>query len=289
MTEKIILDTDIGGDVDDAVCLAYLLAQPACVLLGIVTVTGEGEKRARLASVLTGRAGKGRDIPIYVGAEQPLLTPQIQPKAEQAECLPRWEHDTDFPGIFEAIDYMRKTICENPGEVTLLTIGGLTNTALLFAIDPEIPGLLKELVMMNGYFMQPGEEWNIRLDPYAAALVFRASPPQTRCIGIDVTSQVRMDAAEVRTRFQEIPALHPVLDFAEVWFRNQDKILFHDPLAAAVIFEPDICTFQNGLAEIDPIQQATNWNPGHPSARHQVAVTVKPDRFFEHYFSVFSD
>ena len=55
MTTKIILDTDIGSDVDDAICLAYLLAQPKCDLLGITTVTGESDKRAMLASIISSR------------------------------------------------------------------------------------------------------------------------------------------------------------------------------------------------------------------------------------------
>jgi inosine-uridine nucleoside N-ribohydrolase len=74
---KVLLDTDIGTDVDDAVCLAYLLAQPECELLGITTVTGEAEQRASLASVLCMAAGK--EIPIYPGAESPLSHP---PKAD---------------------------------------------------------------------------------------------------------------------------------------------------------------------------------------------------------------
>ena len=58
MPTKVLLDTDIGSDIDDAVCLAYLLAQPECELLGITTVTGEAEKRARMASALCKVAGK---------------------------------------------------------------------------------------------------------------------------------------------------------------------------------------------------------------------------------------
>ena len=85
--EKLILDTDIGSDIDDAVCLAYLLAQPRCDLLGITTVTGEADKRAMMASALCKAAGKS--IPIYPGCEQPLLVAQGQPQAPQAAALAR--------------------------------------------------------------------------------------------------------------------------------------------------------------------------------------------------------
>lgn len=100
MAHKILLDTDIGSDIDDAVCLAYLLAQPECDLLGITTVTGEPLLRARLASALCHAAG--RDIPIYPGAANPLIIAQRQTSATQAARLDRWSHTTDFP-IFRRI------------------------------------------------------------------------------------------------------------------------------------------------------------------------------------------
>src|SRR5260370_378469 len=84
-----LLDTDIGGDIDDALCLAYLLAQPACELLGITTVTGEAEKRAMLASALCKVAGK--HVPIFPGVEYPLLAAQRQPDAPQARALQKCE------------------------------------------------------------------------------------------------------------------------------------------------------------------------------------------------------
>jgi inosine-uridine nucleoside N-ribohydrolase len=123
---KLLLDTDIGSDIDDAVCLAYLLAQPACELMGITTVTGEAEKRAMLASVLCKRAGV--EVPIFPGAEKPLLGPQRQPKATQSRALRNWEHDREFPRG-QALEFLRQTIRTHPGEITLLAIGPLTNVS----------------------------------------------------------------------------------------------------------------------------------------------------------------
>src|SRR5215831_5133450 len=117
MSLKVLLDTDIGSDIDDAVCLAYLLAQPECELLGITTVSGEAEKRAMLASVLCKIAGK--DVPIYPGAEQPLLVAQRQRVAQQATTLQKWAHEKTFPQ-HRAVDFLRKTIHAHPGEVILL-------------------------------------------------------------------------------------------------------------------------------------------------------------------------
>jgi purine nucleosidase len=292
MAVKLLLDTDIGSDIDDAVCLAYLLSQPDCELLGITTVTGETTRRTMVASALCRAAGK--QIPILPGAEEPLLIPQRQPHVPQAAALERWPHDDEasFPRG-EAIEFLRQTICQHPGEVTLLAIGPLTNLGLLFRTDPAIPSLLKALVIMGGAFSGAPDlrrhEWNILLDPHAAAIVYRSAAPVHRSVGLDVTLRVTMPAAEVRQRFQA-PLLRPVLDFAEVWFRQRQELAFHDPLAAATIFDDRLCTFADGTVEIDLAdgedQGRTIWTPGTASSPHQIAQDVDPERFFRHFFGV---
>ncbi len=291
MPVKILLDTDIGSDIDDAVCLAYLLAQPECRLLGITTVSGEAGKRAMLASALCKAAGK--DVPIFPGAEAPLLVAPRQTEAPQAAALPRWEHDSEFP-VGETIEFMRGTIRDNPGEVVLLSIGPLTNLALLFRTDPETASLLKGLVMMCGLFANRlagvgPVEWNARCDPHAAAIVYEAAPAIHRSVGLDVTCQVTMGAEQVRQRLAA-ELLRPVLDFAEVWFRQRETITFHDPLAATTLFDDEICTFERGTIDVEltspRLAGTTFWKPD-ASGRHEVALEVDSERFFEHYFSVF--
>jgi inosine-uridine nucleoside N-ribohydrolase len=294
MTTKLILDTDIGSDIDDAVCLAYLLAQPQCDLLGITTVSGEPERRAMMASAQCKVAG--RNVPIFAGADLPLLVPSRQPKSPQADALSRWDHDKNYKQG-EAIEFLRHTIRANAGEVTLLAIGPLTNLALLFKTDPEIPSLLKSLVLMGGLFdtqkmrnWKGGKwEWNIWCDPHAAAIVYRAGAPVHRSIGLDVTTHVTMDAPQVREKFQT-PYLKPVLDFAEVWFQHAQTITFHDPLAATTIFDNSIVTYERGQTEVelhDPDNfGVTKWQ-AHPAGAQEIATTVNADAFFKHYFGVF--
>jgi inosine-uridine nucleoside N-ribohydrolase len=292
MAVKLLLDTDIGSDIDDAVCLAYLLAQPACELLGITTVSGDPVKRAMLASAQCKVAGK--QVPIFPGAGDPLLIAQRQPHVPQADALERWPHDSSVSfEQGEAIEFLRQTIRKHPGEVVLLTIGPLTNIALLFRSDPSIPALLKGLVMMGGSFSgRPGvgaREWNIILDPHAADIVYRTPVAIHRSIGLDVTLRVTMPADEVRQRFQ-VPLLRPVLDFAESWFQRQTSITFHDPLAAATLFDEHICTTEHGTVQVELADEKslgkTVWMPGGPEQPHQVAFDVDVDRFFKHYFAV---
>ena len=293
MATKILLDTDIGTDIDDAVCLAYLLANPDCELVGITTVTGESKQRARMASAMCRVAG--RDIPIFPGAERPLLVEQRQCTAAQAGALHKWQHADAFPQPGEAVQFMRNTIRENPCEITLLTIGPLTNTALLFAMDPEIPSLLKGLVMMCGRFTSsapnlPLVEWNARVDPHATAVMYRHAVAQHRSIGLDVTTQVTMAAEQVRNSFQA-PLLKPVLDFAEIWFEERNTITFHDPLAAATIFNDTICQFTRGQVDVElqseRLAGMTHWTEETSGGRHEVATKVNSREFFDHFFSMF--
>jgi len=288
--EKLLVDSDIGNDIDDTVCLAYLLCQKQCELLGITTVTGQPVVRAQLASALLKAAGR-EDIHIYPGTEQPLLTPQKQPVAHQAKYLPKYPHETRFPEG-QAIEFMRRTIREHPNEVTLLGIGPLTNIALLFAVDPEIPALLKRLVIMCGTFTYryKGEpclsEWNARCDPYATAMVYQAPVKNIMSVGLDVTSEVVLEKEEILKRF-DAGILKVALDFSGILDNTRRQIVFHDPLTAAVIFKKEICDFKRGNVEVEieskQLEGLTYWKEDE-KGKNEVAFSVNRDMYFNHFF-----
>ncbi len=289
----LLLDTDIGSDIDDAVCLAYLLRQPRCELLGITTVTGDTAHRAALAEVICRVAGR-EDIPIHAGASGPLLSGPGQPHTPQYEAIMHYPHRRDYPPG-AAIEFLRQTIRARPHEITLLGIGPLTNLALLFATDPELPSLLKAIVLMCGVFTGgngPGpaaREWNALVDPIATAIVFRARPPRFTSIGLEVTTRCRLPAEECRRRFALAGGpLGVVAEMAEVWFRGAAHITFHDPLAAAAVFEPDLCQYTEGQIEVETISPSlaglTRLTSSAEPKPHQIAVTVDVARFFTHYF-----
>ncbi len=291
----LLLDTDIGSDIDDAVALAYLLAQPRCQLLGITTVSGEPHRRAALARALCRAAGR-ENVPVHVGLELPLVASPLQPRAPQAEVLDA-DALTEFTNRPTAVDFLRETIRARPGEITLLAIGPLTNLGVLFTLDPELPTLLKQVVLMGGAYWTraaghtgaTGAEWNLRCDPHAAAVVFRAPVPALKAVGLDVTTQCQMPSAEVRQKFASAgPALGLVSQMAEVWFRQRPEITFHDPLAAALIFEPGLCETTRRTIQIDTdsprAQGQTYFDTDTDGGPHEVAQTVDAEAFFRHYF-----
>jgi len=292
-TISVLLDTDPGSDIDDAVCIAYLLKQSRCKLVGITTVSGDVVKRAALVEMLCNAAGR-RDIPIHAGLPGPLLHGPGQPNVPQYEAVRGRPHRSDYvPG--SAIEFMRQTIRSRPGEITLLAIGPMTNIAVLFAIDPEIPSLLKGMVSMAGVFT-PGHpwgeaEWNCWTDSIACAMTYAHVPRGHLSVGLDVTTQCQMHRDEVKQRFA-VPVLDVVYDMAAAWFQHSEKITFHDPLAAALLFKPELCEYATGTIDVvvDKQHKVGGRTPFTPSTDgpHRIATTVNPDAFFEHYFGVFA-
>ncbi len=291
-TQKIWLDTDIGSDIDDALALAFLLNRPDCDLLGISTVTEIEDQRAKLASVLCRVAEK--QVPIYAGTRASLLVEAPQQTVPQAVALAKHAHDTEFADpAFGAIEAMRAAIRRSPGEVTLLGIGPLTNIALLIALDPQITHLLKGLVLMCGHFAPPdksGEsrEWNALNDPHATAIVYAAPVKKHVSIGLDVTNQVTMERREFEAKLKRSKYGAPILDMGGAWFQDRDTVTFHDPLAAATIFAPEICRYQTGAVSVETANPAlhgfTDWQAGQGET-HTVALEVDAAKFFDLYFA----
>jgi inosine-uridine nucleoside N-ribohydrolase len=286
---KILVDTDIGSDIDDALCLSYLLAHPDADLLGVTTVSGAAETRAQLVSALTHLHQK--DIPIVAGRSDPMSGKQYQPEVPQARVLEHWPHATVFQEI-PVEDFLAGQIRRHPGEVTLLAIGPLTNIALLCQRHPDCPGKLGRFVSMSGRFsnyqgMQDVPEWNTLCDISAAGTVYQSeSLNNPLFVGSDVTRRLVLTVDDARERLSA-PSLALVRDMSEIWFAGRDKMTVHDGLAAALLFDSDLCTYKHGRIVLEPITGATRLELNHESP---VTVTESVDRsrFFERFFSVLS-
>ena len=290
---KVIFDTDMGSDIDDAVALAYLLAEPRCELLGITTVSGQPYERAKLASAICYKAGKS--VLIVPGTEDRLDGPSRQPDVPQAAVLSNWEHDDEFSDK-TSTEFIAEIVRENPYEVVLLAVGPMTNIAKLFIEHPDIPGILKSLRLMCGrtpsYTGLQVSEWNAHCDPYAASIVYSTAVLNHMSLGLDVTTQVVMDSNQVKNNFQH-PELELVYEMFQIWFKDKkrDHVTFHDPLAAVTTFEDSICGYEMGTVSVSRqkgrLDGITNW-VADKSGPHKIGITVNPDRFFSTYFGVFS-
>lgn len=277
----VLLDTDLGSDIDDAVALAYLLRNPRCELVGITTVSGDVQQRAAIAEVLCRAAGR-EDIPIHCGRRDPLAEGPGQPQVPHYARIADLPHRLDRPEN-TAVEFIRETVRSRPGEITLLTIGPYSNIALLFALDPEIPFLVKQVVSMGGHFWGGYAEWNAKCDPVATQMVYHAPRREHFTYGLDVTMQCTMPAQEVRERFVGEP-LSTVAKMAEEWFTHTPRVIFHDPLAAASIFVPELCEYESGRVKSkDGVTELQNEN-----GPDWVARTVNVNSFFKEFFSVFA-
>lgn len=283
---KVLFDTDIGTDIDDALALAYLLREERCDLLGITTVTGEPVKRAKLASALCIAAGRP-DIPVIPGTEKPIYGRVRQTPYTQEKVLERLDHQSEFPNI-SAVEFMRKIIRENPGEVTLLAVGPMTNVALLFALDREIPSMLRSLVVMCGDFKSDKPEWNAKLDQFATAVLYSADLKAGVSYGFDVTSTFCIGHDEMVERFNGGIA-DTVKEFAtEFMSKPTRKLFFHDPLAAVGLFHPDVCTYRRGdvSVSVDTGEESgQTYLTENENGIHLVADTVDVEKFYDIFFS----
>jgi purine nucleosidase len=283
---KVLLDTDPGSDIDDAIAMAYLASRKDCELLGVTTVSGDVRKRAAIAEIVLRSFGR-RDVPIAVGASEIFLHGPGQPNVPQYEFVSDLPHSLAWrPNA--AVDLLRKKIKEHAGEVTLITIGPLTNAAILLLLDPEIVGSLKQVISMAGYFHfgepegQTGSEWNVECDPVASAIFFNRCKCPWTLVPLDVTMKCQMMKEDFRKRFAKSP--HDViLKMTTNWFKGTDRVTFHDPLACALAFHPELCTYETGRASANPENGFTTLAPG---GTDRVAKTVDAPAFFEEYFRV---
>ena len=286
----LLLDTDLGSGISDAVALAYLLAHPQCELLGITTAGPQPDRRARLAAALCQEAGAA--VEVYAGRGSPLIATAHSSEAHLAFILENQFEPSETPRG-RAIPFMIDTIRAHPGEVTLLCLGPLTNAAALFAADEEAPGLLKSLVTRCGVFDYGSAEVdtldvNTQWDPYAAALVYQSALRQHRSVGLEAAGRLLLPAHEVRLLFQT-RRLKPILDLAEIWFRQRPEVTFNDSLAAALVFEPELCEYERGTVRVELESEwmagLTHWTPGMQGP-HEIALPADPQRFFLHFFSL---
>ena len=247
----VILDTDIGDDIDDALALSFALQSPELKLLAVTTVLQDREGRASLVWKILSLYGR-TDIPVGTGAEQPLIAPARTGKVRQVEALGESDHipsGTMRAGIQLIVD----TCLNANGKVTILAIGPATNIALALRAEPRIKEKIERIVLMNGLFFKPGLEYNTKTDPEASAIVYGSGVPVT-AVGLDVTMQCKLTAPDLqRIEQSRLPRAQFLYKLIRIWIGgNDDKLpVLHDPLAVGVTFRPGLVSVATGLVQVE--------------------------------------
>lgn len=246
---RVIFDTDIGTDVDDILALAFLLGSPEIRLEGVTTVYGDVGLRARMALKLLQLRGV-EGIPVHTGIGQPLLglDPVYWPGHEGVGLLSGDDDALPAPSGTHAVDFLIGHVLANPGAITLLAVGPLTNVATAMIREPRFAGSLKRLVIMGGRIDVSGTtsgpaEHNITSDPEAAHVVFRSGAP-IQLVPLDVTQRalIRQDGVKA-LRGRGTPyhdALAGQVARYPGFVSRGGSTFLHDPLAAMAIVKPDL-------------------------------------------------
>jgi inosine-uridine nucleoside N-ribohydrolase len=237
---KVVLDTDIGTDIDDAWALGYALKSPSFDLLGVTITDADTTARARLACKLLHRLGR-TDVPVAVGRRTAAVpTDRIDYQFAWAEDFQAYT-----PIAASAVDFLADTIRRNPGQLTLIAVGPLQNIGDLVRLYPDVVPLVKRVVLMSGsigpnaFSAAPVPEWNVRLAIREAQAVYAASWPIT-IVPLDSTTYVRLEDQERETlRNARTPLAIALETLLRLWTdRPASRMTMHDQLALAEAQEP---------------------------------------------------
>jgi purine nucleosidase len=282
---KIIFDTDIGDDIDDAFALGLLLSSPSVQVLGVTADYGNTALRARLAARLLCETGRN-DVPVASGPSSSIKTAFTQ--AKWAEQFP--EPKQPWP---DAVDFILSAIRKNPGEITLISVSPFTNLGALIDRDAETFRKLKRVVIMGGSIRRgygdlgylpdrgPSPEYNILMDIPAARKLFALGVP-LYVMPLDST-QLKLDEVKRSVLFSQSKPLTDALALLyEQWSastQNPTPTLF-DAMAVAYALQPDLCPTQPMHIVVDD-KGYTRESSGTPNA--QVCLQSSPEKFFDFY------
>ena len=305
---KVIFDTDPG--IDDAMALLFLHRHPQIDLIGITTVFGNAPIDLTTRNALFLAQAWGISAPVAQGAGV-----TFDPSRPEGHW-PTFIHgenglgDVDIPPVIgrtvddrPAWQFIIDTVRAQPGEVTLVAVGRMTNLALALKADPDFAALVKEVVVMGGAFdlngnVSPAAEANIHGDPEAADVVFTA-PWRVTVVGLDVTLKRVMTSgflAEMAAAGgAPVQLLSDISQFYIDFYRHRvgDGMVVHDSCACVYLVAPELFKTRSGpvrvvcggIADGQTIQKpdgrvfpAGHWD-GHPS--QLVCIDVEPERVLD--------
>lgn len=306
---RIILDTDLamgaGSDIDDGFALALAHAERDIQIDLITTVNGNTDVESATALTLELTRRLAIDAPVVKGASTPFTHPDRVRVPDPATIATYGAGMAPTPGYAAAA--IADLVMANPGEITIVAIGPLTNVAAAIALEPRLAGAVKEIVMMGGVFLQTrtgpvAGEFNVWIDPEAAAAVLRSGAPQ-RWVGLDVTTKVRLTRDHARRMLEAPGEFAPFAgETTLTWIDylhtrdpgdplNEDSCAMHDPLAVAAIVRPEFLTWAPAHVEVVTgdgtgrgvmvTDLLTAREPTTPNC--QIAVAVDADAFMSYF------
>ena len=284
---KVVLDTDIGTDIDDGWALGYALKSPSFELLGVTVTDADTPQRARLACKLLYRVGRA-DVPVAVGRQTPAVPP------DRIDYQFTWAEDFQAYKPIEtpAVEFLADIIRRHPGQVTLIAVGPLQNIGDLVRLHPDVVRLVKRVVLMSGsvgpnaFSPAPVPEWNVKLAIPEAQAVYAAAWPVT-IVPLDSTTYVRLEDQERETlRKAGTPLVVALEALLRLWTdRPGSRMTLHDQLALAEAQHPG--RFFNRCEPMPLRVDAEGYTRVDRTNGRPVTVCLEPKRneFMTHYLA----
>jgi purine nucleosidase len=285
--EKVIIDTDIGDDIDDAFAVALALRSPELQILGITTTFGDTETRAKLLDRFLAEAGRP-EIPVAAGVPTPPKSSFTQRRYAENNRYAKASHP-------DAVTFLLDQIRRSPGQVTLIAIGPLMNVGAAIDKDPQTFQKLKRVIIMGGSIKRgygdvafgtptpPQPEWNILNDIPSAQKLFAAGVPLF-VMPLDST-QLKLDEVKRAFLFSQGTPITDALTLLYHQWGQETPTLF-DPMTIAFLVTPALCPVQPMHIRVDA-QGYTRPDLGPLSApippNAQVCLDSNPDAFFRFY------
>ncbi len=255
---RVVLDTDLGSDPDDAMALAVLLGSDEVDLLGASTVYGDVELRARLLAGYAGLAGAS--VTVATGVAEPLSGKPVWVSGEEGRYFPGVP-DLDAAGVVsDGLGWLLDRSRESAGDLDLLAIGPLTNLAAALRAEPSFARGVRRVWMMGGLFAAPGAEpgsddpeHNFSSDAVAASEVLASGLPIT-VLGLELTRRLRLGEPELAALLRMGKLGAQLEKETRAWMRYWDEPFDvpHDAIAAVAMLRPDLFTVRTARVRVLP-------------------------------------